>query len=202
MRMAGTQSWQVHQGTELAVDMALYIRDTLALSVTTEPDIPLLDPGVPVYVPDTVDRAAVTREWPDWWADVLATVAEDHTENRREWFETYPSRLESPALRHRPAIRVALRAFEQAAARHFAGLQQQHQGIPRSPDFNIGHLVRAREAELGRRAYPFRLVITELSVDGLFLHRQAPHHALISARLARDIPRRDEALTKIVAELA
>lgn len=197
MRMTGTESWQIRQGTELAVDLALYIRDTLALSVSTEPDIPLLEPSVPVFVPDNVDRAAVTREWPEWWAEVLASVAGDES----RWYENYPSRAESPVLRDRPGIRMAMRAFEATAGRHFAETHRRA-GMPRPTDLDMGYLVQAREAELGRRAEPFTLVITELTVAARFSHRQAPHHLLMSTRLLRDIPRRDAVLRDVIAELA
>ena len=66
MKFAGRESWQVRHGTDHAVSVALYVRDALALSVDTDPEIPLLDPPVPVHIPDGVDRAAVQREWPGW----------------------------------------------------------------------------------------------------------------------------------------
>jgi hypothetical protein len=183
------------------VDTALYIRDALALSVNTDPDIPLLDPAVPVSVPDGVDRAAVTEEWPGWWDTVLDAAAADHTDDARDWFETQPSRPGSIALSHRPAIRTAVRAFEDIAGQYFAE-ERRRQGMPPPGRLDLGHLVRSREATLGRPARPFRLVITELPVAGLLCHRQTTEHLLISVRFAMDAPRRDAALRQIVTELA
>lgn len=180
--------------------MALYIRDTLALSVNTDPDIPLLDPSVPVCVPPGVDRAAVAAEWPGWWATVLDAAAAEHTEDPRDWFEAEPSRPESRVLSRWPAIRNAVLAFEGTADRYFADVRRQ--GVPPLGLLDFGHLVRSREATLGRPARPFRLVITELPVAGLLCHRHSTEHLLISARFARDIPRCDAALRDIVTELA
>jgi hypothetical protein len=201
VRREDTGSWLIQQGSDLAVDMALYIRDALALSVNTDPDIPLLEPAVPVSVPAGVDRAAVTAEWTAWWAAVLDAAAADQVDDPRDWFEPQPSRPGSITLSHRPAIREAVCAFEDTAGGYFADVRRQ-QRVPPAGRLDLGHLVRSREAMLGRPARPFRLVITELPVAGLLCHRQTTQHLLISARFARDIPRRDAALRQIVTELA
>jgi hypothetical protein len=55
---------------------------------------------------------------------------------------------------------------------------------------------------LGRKARPFRLVVTEIPVDGLVWHRVASRHVLVLARFAADGRRRDAALGELIAELA
>jgi hypothetical protein len=177
MRHAGPPSWLIQQGTSYLVDVALYVRDALALSVTTEPDIPLLTPPVPVSVPAGVDRAAVAEQWPDWWADVLTAAEVGH--------------YAGPV---RPAVDAAVSAFEREFARYQGALHAEH--------VDIGGIVDATEAELGRPARPFRLTITELAVQGSLCHRITPEHVLMSTEFIRDAPSRDAALRRIVAGLA
>jgi hypothetical protein len=174
MRHADIPSWMVQHGTSLPADIALYVRDALALSVSTEPDIPLLVPSVPVSVPAGVDRAAVARQWPGWWDDVLTSEAVGH----------YAGPI-------RPEVDAAVSAFEQRIGRHFAAARPD----PRRID--VGGLVAEREAELGRPARRFRLVITELTVDGPLCHRRTPEHLVVST--ASPV---DDVLRRIIAELA
>lgn len=177
MRHAGIPSWLIQQGTSYLVDVALYVRDALALSVTTEPDIPLLTPNVPVSVPVGVDRATVAEQWPDWWADVLTAAEVGH----------YAGPL-------RPAVDAAVSAFEQDFARYYSKVHAQQ--------IDIGDIVTAIEAELGRPARPFRLTITELAVQGSLCHRINEEHVLMSTEFIQDAPARNTALRRIVAGLA
>jgi hypothetical protein len=96
MRFAGRESWQVSHGTSHTVNTALFVRDTLALSVETVPELPGLDPSVPVVVPAGVDRAAAAEEWLGWWADVL-----DHA--RAELAGGSPADPAGASLQIRPA---------------------------------------------------------------------------------------------------
>ncbi len=200
MRFAGSQSWQLRWGDDRAVNAALYLRDALALSVHTEPDIPLLTPPVPVSVPAGVDRAAVTREWPAWWSDVLAHQGAEPIGSPEEQFASWPDVPGSPALTGRPAIRAALAAFEPEFGPYANRLKTWVAPPPHTA--GIGDLVRAKEAELGRKARPFRLVVTELPVAGLFWHRLSTEHVLLSVSFAQDTARRDAALRKVLDEVA
>jgi hypothetical protein len=189
MRFRGTQSWQVSWGDGGIARTALYLRD--ALSLPAAPEIPPLIPAVAAA--DGVDRAAVAAQWPGWWADVLAFLS-GGPDDPRERHLLLPVRPDSPALAARPAIRAALDVLGPLAARH---------PRPRRPQRrDIAGIVRAREAKLGRPARPFRLVVTELSVDGLVMHRVSDRHLLVSTRFAEDEPRCRAALTEIIAELA
>lgn len=203
MRLAGTQSWQVRWGDDLAVNIALYLRDTLALSVTTDPDIPLLIPSVPVYVPAGIDRAAVTQEWPGWWTDVLAYARAEDTGEPRDRFSRYPIQPGSPALANRPALRTAVTAFEPIAGPYFGEWKREMIAAGPGARGNLaGDLVRARETELGRRARPFRLTITELPVAGKMWHRLTDDHVLVSAAFAADPAVCTPALRGLITELA
>jgi hypothetical protein len=103
VQFRGTQSWQVSWGTGYVVQLALYLRDALALPAA--PEVPPLTPPVPIT--DELDRAAVAAEWPGWWADVLAFVG-DSLDNRPDQHLRLPVRPDAPALVDRPAIRAAL----------------------------------------------------------------------------------------------
>jgi hypothetical protein len=190
MQYRGTQSWQVSWGDGNFVRIALYLRD--ALELPAAPEIPPLTPAVTVT--DAVDRAAVAAEWPGWWADVL-DFASGSPDDPRAQHLLLPVLPGSPALVARPAIRAALDVLGPQAAQH---------PRPRRPGGSraIGDIVRAREAELGRAARPFRLTVTELSVDGSLWHRVADRHVLVSSQFAADDTRCAEALKEIVAELA
>jgi len=196
MRLLGQESWQVESGTQLAVDMALYVRDALGLPVDSDPVLPGLDPAVPVSVPDGVDPAAVAAEWSGWWGDVLAWCRADVARDARSAFETLPVADSSPALRHRPALRVALAALTEPAARYQSTLAR-----PGPPSMVVNDLVSELERTLGRPAKPFRLVITEVRVRGATWHRLTAQHVLTSTRfLASEAAR--PALRDVLASLA
>lgn len=194
MRFAGRESWQVGHGTNQAVNTALFLRDTLALSVDTVPELPGLDPSVPVFVPPGVDRAGVTEEWLGWWADVLDHArAEAPVEPR-----SIPTNEESASLMTRPALRAAVRALRQPAASwEEARAQRGHPGA-----LPVGEVVRGVEVRLGRQVKPFRLVITDVPVQGLVWERMTPTHVIASQRFLEDPARCAPALRTVVEDLA
>ena len=109
MRFAREVSGISH-GVSLGLLAALYVRDSLALSVDVEPHVPGLDPSLPVQVPPGTDRAAVTAEWPGWWADALDAC-------RRGAEPETPEDAE--ALLTRPASRAVVLALK-------PGIEQLH----------------------------------------------------------------------------
>jgi len=192
MRFAGRESWQVGHGTNQAVNTALFLRDTLALSVDTVPELPGLDPSVPVFVPPGVDRMGVTEEWLGWWADVLDHArAEAPVEPR-----SIPTNEESASLMARPALRAAVRALRQPAASWEAARASHPGALP------VGEVVRGVEVRLGRQVKPFRLVITDVPVQGLVWERMTPTHVIASQRFLEDPARCAPALRTVVEDLA
>jgi hypothetical protein len=179
MQFAGRESWQVSRGSSLPVDVALYLRDVLALSVDTQPFVPSLDPPVPVAVPAGVDRAAVTREWPGWWADILEWCRTDvGSLEPRERLRTVPVADTSPALAHRPALRAALAVLTEPAARYQSALARP----PVPPDLAVNEVVDELERELGRRVKPFRFRITEVRVRESMWEPLTATHVLAAQR--------------------
>ncbi|GAA1338259.1 hypothetical protein GCM10009660_21220 [Catellatospora bangladeshensis] len=190
MRFAGRESWQVSHGTNQTVNTALFVRDTLALSVDTVPELPGLDPSVPVLVPPGVDRAGAAEEWLGWWADVL-----DHA--RTDSPAGLPIDPSGPSLAIRPCLRAAVLALRGAAAEH----ERLYSG--RSPGaLPIGEVVRGVESRLGRYVKPFRLVITVVSVQGLVWERMTDSHVIASERYLGDPARCAPALRAVVESLA
>ncbi|MFI9008500.1 hypothetical protein ACIGNX_14840 [Actinosynnema sp. NPDC053489] len=189
MRFAGRESWQVSHGTNHAVNTALFVRDTLALSVETVPELPGLDPSVPVVVPPGVDRAASAEEWLGWWADVL-----DHA--RAELPGGAPDDPAGPSLRVRPALRAAVLALRQAAVEYGERYVASRGALP------IGEVVRGVEGRIGRYVRPFRLVITEVPVQGLVWERMTGTHVIASQRFLDDPARSAPALRAVVESLA
>jgi hypothetical protein len=188
----------VRWGSEHAVDLALYVRDALALSVDTDPALPQLEPSVPISVPTGVDRDVVRQQWPDWWAEVLAYPRSEPPEDPQEQLASHPGNESSPSLIGRPELRTAVQALNRPAAEYVA--EQVNHTTPRFS--GVGEIVRELEAERGRKARPFRLTVTEARVAGVIWHRLTADHVLISTRFRDDDAACRAALHTLLAELA
>ncbi|GHG23196.1 MULTISPECIES: hypothetical protein [Amycolatopsis] len=214
MRLENTTSWRAGWSSETEVDVALYIRDALALSVSEGQVLPPVEPQVPVHVPAGLDRAAVQAQWADWWVDLLAFLR-----NREDPDPRNPrSRYGRPAFAQGSAMRQALEFFGPAAARHFANARgpalrgggEPAGNTPWAPGFyrrqivageRLGQLVREAEVRHGRRAYPFRLNVIEISVAGSIWLRTAEDQLLVSSRLAENGPGLEAVLREVIDEL-
>ncbi|HET6710889.1 hypothetical protein [Amycolatopsis sp.] len=214
MRLENTTSWRAGWSSENEVDVALYIRDALALSVSEGQVLPPVEPQVPVHVPPGVDRAAVQAQWADWWVDLLAFLRNREDPDPR----SARARYGRTALAPGSAMRQAVDFFAPAAARHFAnargpalrGAHEPSGGTPWAPGFyrrqivageRLGQLVREAEVRQGRRAYPFRLNVIEISVAGSIWLRTAEDQLLVSSRLAEDGPGLEAVLREVIEEL-
>ncbi|MFD2471350.1 hypothetical protein [Amycolatopsis silviterrae] len=194
MRLEDTTSWRVYWGSDHDVDVALFLRDVLALSIADGQLLPPVEPAVPVHVPPALDRAAVQTQWEPWWNGLLTNLGERRI------------RRKSPAPGDGSAIDLAAQHFAPAAAEHFAAARR-----PVSSGFHrrqllagerLGRLVRETEVELGRRARPFRLSVLEIPVAGRVWLRTAEHQLLVSSQLAADVPALDPAMRSLIRELA
>lgn len=214
VRLENTTSWRAGWSSETEIDVALYIRDALALSVSEGQVLPPVEPQVPVHIPPEIDRAAVQAQWADWWTDLLAFLR-----NREDPDPRSPrSRYGRPALAQGSATRQAVEFFAAAASSHFAnargpalrGAGEPAGGTPWAPGFyrrqivageRLGQLVREAEVRQGRRAYPFRLNVIEISVAGSIWLRTAEDQLLVSSRLAEDGPGLEAVLREVIGEL-
>jgi hypothetical protein len=214
VRLENTTSWRAGWSSETEVDVALYIRDALALSVSEGQVLPPVEPQVPVHVPAGLDRAAVQAQWADWWVDLLAFLRGREDPDPR----SARARYGRTALAPGSAMRQAVDFFAPAAARHFAnargpalrGTQEPPGTTPWAPGFyrrqivageRLGQLVREAEVKQGRRAYPFRLNVIEISVAGSIWLRTAEDQLLVSSRLAENGPGLEAVLREVIDEL-
>lgn len=198
MHIAGRMSWQVRLNDDLAMHHGLYVRDALALSVPSEPEIGLLSPRVPVRVPEGVDRAAVAAEWPGWWADVLEHAGAEGSVEHERHFAEMPVRPGSPALAACPAIAAALAAFNDEFARYLSACKRfrwSHGGM------DVTNLVRDKETVLGREAPPFVLVVDRVPVEGFLWYRRSRGHVLVSPDFADDPARWWPAFGAVIDDL-
>jgi hypothetical protein len=169
--------------------------------VDTAPVLPGLDPAVPVFLPVGVDRPEVAAEWPGWWSALLEWARLDLRDDPdRDYLSEMPIVDTSPALAHRPAIRSALTALSEPAT-SYSRTHQYRKTSGLSTMETFGEVVRDVEAELGRRAAPFRLVITPVWVRGMVWERLTTHHVLASTRFIESATARP-ALRDVVVELA
>lgn len=214
MQLDNPTSWRASWGSEHQIDLALYLRDVLALSVDDGQVLPPVEPAVPVRIPPAINRAEVQAQWSGWWTDLLTFLrgrGESGTRAQR-------TRLRRPVPGDGSAIDLAVQHFAPAASRHFAaargsGLRDgQNPGAQLSaPGFyrrhilagdRLGQLVRETEVDLGRRANPFRLSVIEISVAGRIWTRTAQDQILVSSRFAEDAPALEAAMRAVVRELA
>ncbi|HKN53109.1 MAG TPA: hypothetical protein VJX66_11435 [Amycolatopsis sp.] len=216
MRLENTTSWRVGWGSENEVDVALYIRDALALSVDEGQVLPPVEPRVPVHIPPGIDRKAVQSQWAGWWTGLLSYLRNRDDPELR----SLRGRNKHPVMADGDEMRRAVELFTPIAARHFAaargpafreGGDPGSGGTPWSPGFyrrqifagdRLGQLVRETEVRLSRRAYPFRLHIIEISVAGPVWFRAAEDQVLVSSRFAENGSELELALRTVIDELA
>lgn len=174
----------ISHGVSLGLLAALYVRDSLALSVDVEPHVPGLDPSLPVQVPLGTDRAAVTAEWPGWWNDALDAC--------RRGAEPLTAE-DAEALLTRPASRAVVLALK-------PGIERLHQ-VQSPAALPMGDVLRGIESRIGRWAQSVELHIAEVPVDGLLWERIAPAHVLASTRFLNDPARTAPALRAVLEDL-
>lgn len=191
MRFAETSSWQVRIDAPQALMVGLYVRDAAGLRPPADVDVPPLVPGVEVrasLVPFASMAASV--QWARWWNGELLQAGGGHG---RAFCAPDPEFGDGPelcALTHECAA---------DAARWSSDRKREHARAPRGIE---GDLVRAVEQELGRKARPFELLVTELPVTGAAGWRLSPGHVVVSAALRNDPVAYRQWLTPVIRALA
>lgn len=196
MRFANSTSWRASWGSDDEVDVALYMRDALALSVEEDQVLPPVEPSVPVRIPPGVDREAIQAQWSDWWVDLMAFLSSSDDPDPRG----SGARYRRPALGPDSAMRKAMADFAELAA--------EHKRRGRAPAWQretaagglVGELVAEAEQRLERQSRPFSLTFIEISVAGSVWRHISDDHILVSARLAEDRPALTEALREEIAK--
>lgn len=179
--------------------IGLFVRDVAGL--TSKHDwLPHCVPAIPRANGEGPEEAA--REWDLWWDSAL--VADWDIEGQcwehlgASWWT--PPDFES--LRATPALRAVVASHFSEAVAWRRDRKREHidlmTGTADPRPFQWGRagrgpvettLVADLEHNLGRRARPFQLRITEIPVAGKQLRQLDPHHVLLTAELLRDIRR-------------
>jgi hypothetical protein len=173
--------------------IGLFVRDAADLRVETEFDVPPLAPAVErraLLAP--LATAVASEQWARWWEQELARPPGQGP------FAPDPRFGDGPEL-----VDLVRACFDDASrwgtARHSEEAEAHRRG--EHPDHE-GDLVRAVEAETGRKARPFDLRVSELPVAGAFGQRVSATHVLVSRTLRADAEAYGELLTPVIRELA
>ncbi|WP_432485829.1 hypothetical protein, partial [Kineococcus esterisolvens] len=228
VRFATTMSWQIREGLDQHLAMALYVRDAAGLQryVVTEPDVGALAPAVPApagsghhLTPDEddvgadvgadVDLSQAVREWPIWWARALHQVPLTQPPTTPEELREAapPAPPDWHGLQDLPAMRTL-------AERHHHDIRHwlreiKHNEIERcrgrrgsSDPLHLTHFVNAYAQRLGRRVRPFTLHLRLLPLQqpaGWVLDEQ---QVLLSTALREDADALERLLEPVVSALA
>jgi hypothetical protein len=219
MRLAGPTTWKLSTDQPQSLLLALYVRDASDLRAQTDPEIPALEPAIPVEKAQPAIAGIASGQWTRWWQDLLegggfwpegkdpSHLSRMRDDPQIQKLFYWPSRHLPPefvGLSDTPQLRALLRLHHDAArvwieARHleFATTSSARERGPLESE-----IVRSVERTFGHTARPFELDIRVLPIKGVHAWRLTPRRALISFSLFRDAVSYGEWLRPIVEELA
>lgn len=179
MSPAGSPSWLIRIQSPYNLLIGLYVRDAAGLCPPSWAGLPRLDPAVEVRAElAPLVGPEASEQWARWWQGELA-----RQEGPERGFFA-PDAAFGDGLDLDALVRACLddaRRWASARSREEADAHQ-HGTYPDAE----GDLVRTVEAEVGRKARPFELEVTELPVAGAFGRRVRPGHVLVSRSLRAD----------------
>lgn len=201
------RSWRASIDTPHALVAALHIRDAAALDVVGStpgtPAVPPLEPAVePDYALTRIATDAAAAAWVGWWESMV---------DRHPEFSGVPPLVADPVPALDPDLHALIGLGLPAADAWFSadkrrGLDELRATGGRLPvggvGSGLGELVREVEAQLGRAAAPFDLLISVLPVAGLWGRRARRDHVLISRALSDYRAGLQALLEPVIAELA
>lgn len=195
MRYAGSPSWLMRIHCPESLLIGLYARDAAGLHPPTPVDVPRLEPAVEMragFAPLAVPAAS--EQWARWWETELAALGE----------AAYQGGFRPGGFGAGEELNALVRACLDDARRWSS--ERGHEEADAHRDGTYPHpetdLVREVEAEIGRKARPFVLQITELPVTGRFGRRISGEHVVVSRALREDAQAYREWLIPVVRELA
>src|SRR5260370_6550341 len=71
MQLAGETSWKMATDEPQSLLIALYVRDACGLRPQIHPQIPALEPAVPVSEEQTPLTGVASTQWEQWWRELL-----------------------------------------------------------------------------------------------------------------------------------
>jgi hypothetical protein len=175
--------------------VGFFVRDAAGLHPRTEFAMPPLVPTVEIrasLAPLAVPEAS--EQWARWWERELA-----RQEGPERGFFAPDARFGDG-----PELDALVRACSEDAARWCNARRAEEaedmwRDEPSGPE---GDVVRAVEQEIGRKARPFELIVTELPVVGAVGRRVSPRNVVVSRALRQDAAAYRRWLTPVVRELA
>jgi hypothetical protein len=215
MHLAGTMSWQIHEGIDQHLAMALYVRDIAGLDpyVVTEPDVGALHPAVS---PPPIERGgggadaafdlrAAVQQWPTWWARALQQVPATTVEEAQE--AAPPSPPQWRGVENLPAVRALVQRYHRDFWRWLDTVDheepERHRGRRGSSDpLHLTRFVNAYQHRLGRPVRPFTLHLRLLPLQqpvGWVLDEQ---QVVLSTGLREDARALEQLLAPVIAVLA
>lgn len=196
VELAGSSSWRIEVDEPQVLVVASFVRDAAGLRPEVDPANPPLEPAVaPGPGGSEGDAAAAaSAQWAAWWPRLLERGAAALRDLEPPDF---------PALAGTPALQDLVRARFDDAVAWSGDRRREHAEFARDPRRNVeGDAVRAAERDLGRRARPFRLRVTELPVAGDGGWVFADDHVVVARALRRDPDAYRRWLRPVVARLA
>jgi len=219
MQLAGTSSWRIGTDEPQLLLMALYVRDASGLRPQVDPNIPPLEPAVPLDDRAAASNGAASLQWAGWWQKLLEgggfwpenkSPSDLHRLRQDPEIQKlfyWPSQhlppdfaglsstaeLQELVRRHHEAARV----WSEARHLEFVALSSAHQRVLLESE-----IVRTVERSLGRTARPFAFDIRVLPVASVQAWRLSFGRALVTRALFRDRMAYRGWLEPIVGELA
>jgi len=175
--------------------IGLFVRDAAGLRPAAAVDVPPLTPTVEVrasLAPLAVPEASA--QWARWWNGELT-----RQEGPERGFFVPDARFGDGAELGALVSECFEEAVRWSSARKHEEAAARWSGEPRDDE---GDIVRAVEAEIGRRARPFELCVTELPVAGAVGWRVSARHVVVSRALRGDALAYRRWLTPVIRELA
>jgi hypothetical protein len=218
MQLAGTTSWRISTDEPQLLLMALYVRDASGLRPQVDPNIPPLEPAVPLDDRAAASNGAASLQWAGWWRELLEgggfwpenKSPSDlhllrHDPEIQRLFYWPPQHLPpdfaglSGAAELQDLVRIeheAARVWSEARHLEFAALSSTRQRVLLESE-----IVRTVERSLGRTARPFAFDIRVLPVASVQAWRLSSGRALVTRALFRDRVAYREWLEPIIGEL-
>jgi len=196
VREAGQTSWCIEFDEPQPLVIGLFVRDVAGLK-SRHAWLPHCAPATPRANGEGSEEAA--HQWDLWWDRSLSNNwnGPDQSQEQLAAMWWLPPDFES--LQSAPALQEVVAWHFPDAAQWARDRKQEHvelmTGTPDPRPFHRGRsgrglvetkLVADLERNLGRRARPFHLWITEIPVAGKELWQLDPHHVLLTAELLRD----------------
>ena len=173
--------------------IGLFVRDAAGLHPRADVDVPPAEPAVELRASLAVMATAeVSVQWARWWSQELARQGTAD----RGFF------LPDARFGDGRELEELFRVCRYDAVR-WAGVRKHDEAAALGRDRGReGDLVRAIETQLGRKAHPFELEVTELPVAGAAGWRVSAQHVAVSRAFRDDIAAYHRWLTPVIRELA